>query len=192
MKLSIPKTYILTNSTYPVSWEVDVATLEEVLAAKYLSVSITVRGRHFLAIYEAQMLARACSYAYTIMNLTWKGLDRAVIARAILESCAIPSILYCTKAMAISKSTLRELDQIQNMVGRFIFQVPSATPESWPGLMLGLSLWRTGLNSVKLCTSSPPIRVSTIRLCSPSFCTNLSTLWTNGPSPGWKFRTTLV
>ena len=39
----------------------------------------------------------------------------------------IPSILYCTETMILSKTTIRELEQIQNMVGRFILQVPSAT-----------------------------------------------------------------
>ena len=79
-------------------------------------------GSQTVGLYEAQML----NYAYTVMNLTREGLDRAVIARSIWESCAIPSILYCTEAMVESNATIRELEQIQNMVGRFILQVPSA------------------------------------------------------------------
>ena len=76
------------------------------------------------------MLQRARNFVYTVMNLTRKGLDRAIMGRSIWASCAIPSILYGTEdteAMVVSKTTVRELEQIQNMVDFFILQVPSAT-----------------------------------------------------------------
>ena len=72
LKASIPKTYFFTNSNYPVSWVLEDAMLEEVITTKYLGVSISVRGRNMVGLYE--MLAMAHSYAYTIMNLTRKGL----------------------------------------------------------------------------------------------------------------------
>ena len=91
-------------------------------------------GSQTVGLYEAQML----NYAYTVMNLTREGLDRAVIARSIWESCAIPSILYCTEAMVESNATIRELEQIQNMVGRLILQVPSAISRALAWLDTGL------------------------------------------------------
>ena len=33
----------------------------------------------------------------------------------------------CVEAMNVTKTTVPELDHVQNMVGRFILQVPSAT-----------------------------------------------------------------
>ena len=88
MTLSIPKTYILSNASYEVSWSIDDATVEEVLVAKYLGVNIRVRGRNLIGLYETEIVKRAQNYAYTIMNLTRTGLDRAVIARSIWEMCA--------------------------------------------------------------------------------------------------------
>ena len=73
------------------------------------------------------MRKRATSYTHTIMNLTRAGLDRALLARKLWEACAIRAILYCVEAMNVTKTTVAELDRVQNMVGRFILQVPSAT-----------------------------------------------------------------
>ena len=67
MKLSITKTFIVTNGKYLVSSAIEDTSLEEVLVAKYLGVSIKVRGRGMIGIYEAQMLKRAKKYAYTIL-----------------------------------------------------------------------------------------------------------------------------
>ena len=127
MILLIPKTYILTNAQYNVSWSIDNATIEDVLVAKYLGWNIRVRGRNLVGLYEADMVKRAKNYAYTVMNLTITGLDRAVIAPSIWESSVIPAILYCCKAICISKKTLKELEQIQNMKGRFILKILRAS-----------------------------------------------------------------
>ena len=48
MKLSVPKTYILTKTQRDVSLEVDKATFEEILAAKYLGLSVQIRGRNIV------------------------------------------------------------------------------------------------------------------------------------------------
>ena len=127
MKLLVPKTYILTNAQRDVSWEVEEATFEEILAAKYLGVTVQIRGRNIVGPYEKEMRKRATSYTHTIMNLTRAGLDRALLARKLWEACAIRAILYCVEAMNVTKTTVAELDRVQNMVGSFILQVPSAT-----------------------------------------------------------------
>ena len=61
------------------------------------------------------------------------------MARRLWESCAIPAILYCAEVCVFKKSTIKELERIQCMVGRFILQVPAATSRvmSWvdAGLM---------------------------------------------------------
>ena len=67
------------------------------------------------------------------MNLTRGGLDRALIAKRVWETCAIPSILYCVEALTIKKSTVMELERIQNMIGRFILGLQLQHQEHWLG-----------------------------------------------------------
>ena len=86
------------------------------------------------------MLKRATGCAMSIMNLTRAGLDRALIAKRLWECCAIPSILYCAEVLVISKKTVEELERVQNMVGRFILQVPSSSSRALAWIDAGLVL----------------------------------------------------
>ena len=138
MTLATSKTYIISNATYDVNWSVNSETIEEILVAKYLGVKIQLRGRNIIGQYEEIMIKRAMSYAYTIMSLTRGGLDRALIAKRVWETCAIPSILYCVEALTIKKSTVMELERIQNMIGRFILQVPASTSRALAWIDAGL------------------------------------------------------
>ena len=138
MSLATSKTYIISNASYNISWPINEETIEEVLVAKYLGVNIQLRGRSMIGQYEELMINRATSYAYSIMNLTRGGLDRALIAKRIWETCAIPAILYCVEAITIKKSTVKELERIQNMVGRFILQVPPSTSRALAWMDAGL------------------------------------------------------
>ena len=138
MELATTKTYILSNANYNVSWKIENDTIEEILIAKYLGIHVQVRGRNMIGKYEDNMIKKAMSYAYTIMNLTRSGLDRAMIARKLWETCAVPAILYCTDALTIKKSTMDELDRIQNMIVRFILQVPAATSRALGWMDAGL------------------------------------------------------
>ena len=103
MSLATSKTFIILNATYNVHWPINEDTIEEVLVAKYLGVNIQLRGRSMIGQYEELMIRRAKSYAYSIMNLTRGGLDRALIAKRIWETCAIPAILYCVEAISVKK-----------------------------------------------------------------------------------------
>ena len=127
MTLSTSKTYILTNSRNQGFWKVEEETIEEILIAKYLGVSIQVRGRSMVGKYESDVIRRATNCAFSIMNLTRGSMDRSLVARRLWEACAIPSILYCSEAMVFTRKTLAELERIQCMVGRFILQVPAST-----------------------------------------------------------------
>ena len=127
MKLSVTKTYILTNAQYNVSWTVEDETIEEILIAKYLGVNIQLRGRLIIGKYEENVIKRATNYAYSIMNLSGSVLDRAIVAKRLWEACAISAILYCSEAMVFKQSTIHELERVQNMVGRFILQLPRSS-----------------------------------------------------------------
>ena len=104
MTLATSKTYIISNATYDINWSVNSETIEEILVAKYLGVKLQLRGRNIIGQYEEIMINRAMSYAYAIMNLTRGGLDRALIAKRVWETCAIPAILYCAEALTIKKA----------------------------------------------------------------------------------------
>ena len=122
MELSTSKTFILSNVLNEVSWTYELETIEETLVAKYLGVDIQIRGRRVLCNYKETMISRALSYAYSILGLSWQGIDRARVARKLWETCAVTVILYCSEASVFRQSTLDELDCIQNMVGRLILQ----------------------------------------------------------------------
>ena len=126
MKLAVDKTVILTAGDNSCTWKVDDDSpdLIATLVAKYLGVSLSVKGRNLVKAREEKMVSSARAFAHTIMGLTQSGLDRAITAHKLWEVCAIPSILYATKAMVVSASTVRELDRIQN--GIAILQLPSS------------------------------------------------------------------
>ena len=78
MKLATSKTFIISNATYDIFWPINNETIEEVLIAKYLGVSIQLRGRNMIGQYEEIIISRATSYAYSIMNLTRGGARQGV------------------------------------------------------------------------------------------------------------------
>ena len=99
MKLAVDKTVILTAGDNSCTWKVDDDSpdLIATLVAKYLGVSLSVKGRNLVKAREEKMVSSARAFAHTIMGLTQSGLDRAITAHKLWEVCAIPSILYATK-----------------------------------------------------------------------------------------------
>ena len=73
------------------------------------------------------MISTARKYAHTIMGYSRIGQDKSKIAYILWERCALPAILYGVEAMTLTKSTIRELNKIQNLVARFIFQLPKSS-----------------------------------------------------------------
>ena len=88
--------------------------------------------------YEDTVIKRALSYAYSILGLSRQGLDRARVVRKLWETCAVPAILYCLEASVFRQATLDELERIQNIVGRFILQVPLSTSRAFAWIDAGL------------------------------------------------------
>ena len=63
-----------------ISWKVDNVTIEEILVAKYLGVTIQVHGTSLIEGYEKDMILKDTNYVYAIMNLSRGVLDRAMVA----------------------------------------------------------------------------------------------------------------
>jgi len=72
------------------------------------------------------------------MGRTPSGLDRALNAYRLWESCAIPGFLYGTEAMVISKTTVKELEKIQHSVASFILQLPQSSSQVMGWMEAGL------------------------------------------------------
>ena len=62
------------------------------------------------------MITQARAKAYTILNLTREGINRAKIARTLWETCVIPAVLYATEIMILKEGVIEELDKIQRTV----------------------------------------------------------------------------
>ena len=126
MKLSVSKTFILSNGVQGVCWSLgdDSPDLEETLSAKYLGIDIQVCGRNLVSNRERIIKSAVQRYAYAILGLSRCGLDRSMLARVLWERCAIPAILYGSDAMTLTQSAVRQIEQIQSVMGGFILQTP--------------------------------------------------------------------
>ena len=116
---------------------------------KYSGVTIQVRGRSMIGVYEKDMICKVTNYEYAIMNLSRGVLDRSMVAKRLWEVCAIPSIWYCVEAVTLKKSTIEELERLQGLKGR------SQPHLLWflPGWTQALCLWHTKSRLDRLCSS---------------------------------------
>ena len=142
MKLAVDKTVILSAGASNTVWKVDNDSPDLVasLVAKYLGVSLCIKGRNLIKAREEKMISSAHAFGHTIIGLSRSGLYRAITARKLWEVCAIPSILYASEAMVVSATTTKELDRIQNSVPRFILQLPRSASNLAGVLDAGLML----------------------------------------------------
>ena len=118
--------------------------IEAAIVAKYLGIEINIQGRNLIKPRESRMIGGARTYAHTIMGCTRSGLDRALTAYRLWESCAVPGFLYDTGAMVISKTTVKELEKIQHLVSWFILQLPQSSSQV-------MGWMETGLQPIQQC-----------------------------------------
>ena len=76
------------------------------------------------------------------MSTTWEELDRAKVARSLWMARALPAILYCSESMVLTGATVGKLERIQNIIARFITQVPEGSTN-------GVALMNVGLMPIK-------------------------------------------
>ena len=70
------------------------------------------------------MISASRKYAHTVMGYSRIGQDKSQMAYLLWECCTLPAIMYGVEAMTLTKSTIRELNKIQNLVARFILPTP--------------------------------------------------------------------
>ena len=116
MKLSVEKAVSLTSGIKDKKWKVadSEPKLEAVISAKYLEKTIQVKGQNLIKEQETAMIITARKYAHTIMGYSRIGQDKSQIAYLLWECCALPAILYGVEAMTLIKSTIRDMNKMQN------------------------------------------------------------------------------
>ena len=117
--LMMTKTYIATLSK-DTMWECEgdfeELTFQESMVFTYLGIDYRIKGRDFLGDHFSKMKKKADKYVFAILNTTRDSLDRALVARSLWESCALPAIFYGTEACVLPNSILKELEAKQKII----------------------------------------------------------------------------
>ena len=165
MKLAIEKSVVLTSGAKDTKWSVTEgdSDLVAVISAKYLGITVQVKGRNLNKKREVSMISVAKKYAHVIMRFSRIGQDKAQVASLLWEKCTIPAILHPVEAMTTSKGTIMELNRIHNTVSRFVLQLLKSEALAAGYIDAGMKLmqaWimqRTCLFVWKMMNSSEPL-----------------------------------
>ena len=77
--------------------------------------------------FNEQVRQRAQSYLYRVLSLVKTGPKQSDLAYSLWNQVALPSILYGTEVMPITKETLNVVESCQNTIGKFILQIPRSS-----------------------------------------------------------------
>ena len=138
MSLSVEKCNVMSLGVQGTSWKIGTHSNEEVVADKYLGINISLRARNMIARREDRMVAAARAYTYQILALSREKLDRAYVKRQLWISCALPAILNGSGAYLVTAGTMDKIQLYQNMVAKFICQVPVSTSNAVVAIYAGL------------------------------------------------------
>ena len=126
-------------------------SLDQVLAFKYLGVSVSCSPYKMFSSFNEQVKRRAKSYLASILSLVKTGPDRAELAYALWTRCALPAVLYGTEVMPLTQYTISELEKCQSQVGKFILQLPRSSASVSSSLDAGLKpVWSVIAENVLL------------------------------------------
>ena len=126
-------------------------TLDQVLAFKYLGISVSCSPYKMFSSFNEQVKKRAKSYLASILSLVKTGPDRAELAYALWTRCALPAVLYGTEVMPLTQCTISELEKCQSQVGKFILQLPRSSASVSASLDAGLKpIWSVVAENVLL------------------------------------------
>ena len=117
---------------------VDDISLDQVIHFKYLGVPINSAPYSFFKNFNEQVRLRAQSYAYRVISLTRTGPNRAELAYTLWNQVALPSILYGTEVIPVTKETIKEIEKCQSIVGKFILQIPRSSTQASSNIDAGL------------------------------------------------------
>ena len=102
-------------------------SLEQVLSFKYLGIYLNISPHNLFKDFNDNVKKKAQSYMSSVLSLTKTGPDRADLAYTLWSSVALPSILYGSEIIPLTKGTISEIEKCQSSVGKFILQIPRSS-----------------------------------------------------------------
>ena len=102
-------------------------SLDQVLSFKYLGVPLSCSPYSLFKFYNEQVKTRSQEYLSRVLSLVKTGPKRSDLAYTLWTQIALPSILYGSEVLPLLDGTIREVEKIQSIVGKFILQVPRST-----------------------------------------------------------------
>ena len=105
----------------------DPLTLDQVIAFKYLGVTVSSKSRGLFKAHNENAKAKARQYLYRVLSLVKSGPDRSDLAFALWRNCALPAILYGCEVVPFNQDTIQEIERCQARVGKFMLQIPTSS-----------------------------------------------------------------
>ena len=102
-------------------------SLEQVLSFKYLGIYLNISPHNLFKDFNDNVKKKAQAYMSSVLSLTKTGPDRADLAYTLWSSVALPSILYGSEIIPLTKGTISEIEKCQSSVGKFILQIPRSS-----------------------------------------------------------------
>ena len=142
MKISSKKTQILSpDHEYQLVFRENGDSVMEITQAnsyKYLGIEqkLTVTGT--INQRQKTMISKAKKYKGMILRQKCMLPDTIEVYLALWNNVALPSILYGVEALPVHMSTIRELDKVQNELGKAILGVSNSTLNAAVNLELGV------------------------------------------------------
>ena len=133
LTLSVTKSKIMSyeaatgNTTFHGSSCLSPLSLDQVLSFKYLGVPLSCSPYSLFKFYNEQVKKRAQDCLSRVLSLVKTGPKRSDLAYCLWNNIAIPSILYGSEVLPLLDGTIKEVERIQSVIGKFILQVPRST-----------------------------------------------------------------
>ena len=112
--------------------------LEQVLMFKYLGLPIGAGPYSLFRAFNENVKKKARSYLTSVLSLVKAGPDRSDLAFTLWTRCALPSILYGCEVLPLNQLTVQEVEKCQNLVGKFMLQLPRSSANVGSVLDAGL------------------------------------------------------
>ena len=103
--------------------------LDQVLVFKYLGIFLNCSPYNFFKSFNEQVKKRAKNYLASVLSLVRSGPNRTDLAYSLWTLCALPSILYGTEIIPLTKDTITEVERCNTVVGKFILGIPRSSAD---------------------------------------------------------------
>ena len=113
-------------------------SLEQVLSFKYLGIHLSISPYSLFKDFNDHVRRKARTYLASVLSLVKSGPDRSNLAYTLWNCVALPSILYGSEVIPLTKGTVSEVEKCQNAVGKFILQISQSSANVSSNIDAGL------------------------------------------------------